>query len=162
MKKILITLCLFATFATAAHAQFERGKVVLNTSLTGLNLSYSDSEKGHFGLNAMGGYFILDNFALTGTVGMDLADQVNKYHFGVGGRYYMATNGLYFGGMVQDTSYSYKDADSDNDFSLVGEAGYAFFLSRTVTIEPAVYYNLSLSNGDYSTIGLKVGFSFYF
>jgi hypothetical protein len=161
MRKLFIGLCLLIV-SVAANAQFERGKVIINTSLTGLDLSYSDSEKGHFGLNAMGGYFILDNFALTGSVGMDLADKVNSYHFGVGGRYYLEDNGLYFGGMVQDTSYSYKDAGNDNSFSLMGEAGYAFFLSRTVTIEPSVYYNLSLSNGDYSKFGLKLGFSFYF
>ena len=39
------------------------------------------------------------------------------------------------------------------------EAGYAFFLSRTVTIEPAAYWNV---NGDRSKFGVKVGFGLYF
>ena len=35
----------------------------------------------------------------------------------------------------------------------------AYFLSRTVTIEPAVYWDI---NKDRSEFGLKVGFGFYF
>lgn len=161
MKKLFISVCLLV-IAISANAQFERGKVVLNTSLTGLDLSYSESSKGHFGLEAMGGYFLLDNIALTGNVGMSLNDAVNTYSFGVGGRYYFESNGIYIGAMLKDTSYSLKDADSDNDFAIVGEAGYAFFLSRSVTIEPAIYYSQSFSDNDYTKFGLKVGFSFYF
>ena len=49
-----------------------------------------------------------------------------------------------------------------NDVMPGVEVGYAFFLSRTVTIEPAVYYNQSLKNhSDYSEFGLKVGFGIY-
>ncbi len=161
MKKLFIGLCLLV-LSVAANAQFERGKILLNTSVTGIDLSYSDSEKGHFGLDAMGGYFVLDNFALTGTLGMDLRDNLDKYYVGVGGRYYLQDNGIFFGGMIKDTSYRYKNDNNENDFSLVGEAGYAFFLSKTVTIEPSVSYNLSLSNSDYSKLGFKLGFSFYF
>ena len=47
----------------------------------------------------------------------------------------------------------------DTKFSFGLEAGYAFFLTRTVTIEPAAYWNI---NDDRSKFGLKVGFGFYF
>lgn len=47
----------------------------------------------------------------------------------------------------------------DTKFSFGLEAGYAFFLTRTVTIEPAAYWNV---NSDRSKFGLKVGFGFYF
>jgi len=161
MKKLFIGLCLLA-LSVAGNAQFERGKIVVNTSVTGIDLSYSGSEKGRFGLDAMGGYFVMDNFALTGTLGMDLTDNLDKYYDGVGGRYYLQSNGLFFGGMIKDTSYRYKSDNNENDFSLVGEAGYAFFLSKTVTIEPAVSYNFSFLNSDYSKLGFKLGFSFYF
>ena len=120
MKKFFLGLCLLIV-SVAADAQFERGKVVLNTSLSGFDMSYNKQTKGHLGLDVMGGYFILDNFALTGTLGMDLSDAVNQYHFGVGARYYLEDNGLYFGGMVKDTSYSYKKASNDNDFALQAE-----------------------------------------
>ena len=40
--------------------------------------------------------------------------------------------------------------------------GYAYFLSRTVTIEPAIYYDQSFKDhSKYSTIGLKVGIGVY-
>ncbi len=40
--------------------------------------------------------------------------------------------------------------------------GYAFFISKTVTIEPALYYDQSLKDhSQYSTIGLKVGIGIY-
>ena len=161
MKKLFISLCLLIV-AISASAQFERGKVFVNTSLTGLDLSYNKSSKGHFGVEAMGGYFLLDNIALTGNICMDLGDAVDAYSFGVRGRYYFENNGIYIGAMLKDTSYSFKEASNDNDFAIVGEAGYAFFLSRTVTIEPAIYYSQSFTDNDYTQFGLKVGFSFYF
>ena len=42
------------------------------------------------------------------------------------------------------------------------EVGYAFFVSKTVTIEPAVYYDQSFKDhSNFSTIGLKVGVGIY-
>ena len=40
--------------------------------------------------------------------------------------------------------------------------GYAFFLSRHITIEPEIYYELSTKCSDYSGVGLKLGFALYF
>ena len=43
------------------------------------------------------------------------------------------------------------------------QLGYAFFLNRTVTIEPELYYNQSLKDhSDYSGFGLRIGFGIYF
>ena len=42
------------------------------------------------------------------------------------------------------------------------EVGYAFFVSKTVTVEPAVYYDQSFKDhSDFSTIGFKVGVGVY-
>jgi len=41
------------------------------------------------------------------------------------------------------------------------ELGYAFFVNRSVTNEPAVYYDHSFKNSDYSTVGLKIGIGIY-
>ena len=47
------------------HAQFEKGKWFVNPSITGLNLSYNtETDKAHFGLEAKGGAFLMDNVAL--------------------------------------------------------------------------------------------------
>jgi hypothetical protein len=82
----------------------------------------------------------------------------DKISVGAGGRYYIIQNGLYLGLNCKliHTDHSY------NDLMPGLEVGYAFFLSRTVTIEPAVYYDQSFKNhSDYSTIGLKVGIGVY-
>jgi hypothetical protein len=55
-----------------------------------------------------------------------------------------------------------KGGVEEDDYAFGVEAGYAYFLSKTVTIEPAVYYDMSFKDGDYSKIGLKIGFGFYF
>ena len=41
------------------------------------------------------------------------------------------------------------------------EVGYAFFINRSVTIEPAIYYDQSFKTHNYSNIGLKVGLGIY-
>lgn len=161
MKKILVVISLLIV-SLAANAQFERGKVLINTSLTGAGISYSSEEKGHFGIEATGGYFIFDNVALTSTFGMTLNDGLDTYHFGLGGRYYFDNCGIFVGGGLKATDYNYKDASDVSDFALTAECGYAFFVSKNITIEPCAYYNLSLKNSDYSKLGMKVGFSLYF
>ena len=42
------------------------------------------------------------------------------------------------------------------------QVGYAFFVSRTVTIEPELYYEQSFKNHkDYSNFGLRIGVGVY-
>ena len=80
-------------------------------------------------------------------------------HFtvGVSGRYYIVQNGLYLSAGVKllHANHNY------NDIMPGAEVGYAFFINRSVTIEPAVYYDQSFKKSDYSTIGLKVGLGIY-
>ena len=57
---------------------------------------------------------------------------------GVQGRYYIIQNGLYLG-----LGTKLAHTGSYNDVMPGLEVGYAFFVSRTVTIEPAVYYDQS-------------------
>lgn len=80
------------------------------------------------------------------------------YSLGVGGRYYFSKVGVFLGANVNVDRYDWGNLD-DTKFSFGMEAGYAFFLSRTVTIEPAAYWNV---NGDRSKFGVKVGFGLYF
>ena len=42
------------------------------------------------------------------------------------------------------------------------ELGYAFFINRTVTIEPALYYEQSIKDhSKYSNVGLRLGLGIY-
>lgn len=163
MKKILFTLILVMSALTAS-AQFEKHTSYLSTSLTGLNLSYSKEQKVSFGLQATGGYFVQDSWMIYGTFGYNHqfrrnSTDVNNVTVGAGGRYYIEQNGLYLNLGLQ---YEHRGSNA-NYVQLTPEVGYCFFVNEHVTIEPAVYYNLCLNKfSEGSTVGLKVGFGFYF
>lgn len=161
MKKFALVICLLVA-SVAAQAQFEKGKWVVNPSLTGLDFSYSKNEKAAFGLEAQGGAFLVDNVALLITAGADWSKALDTYKLGVGGRYYFDACGVYLGAGLNMKRLNFDKGGTFTDWGLGLEAGYAFFLTRTVTVEPAAYYNLSFKDSDWSKFGLKVGFGFYF
>ena len=147
------------TMAVTASAQFEEGKIYVNTSLTGLDMSYSGMEKARLGLQVQGGYMLMDNIMALGSLSIDHSDISDKITVGAGGRYYILQNGIYLGANIKavhgDGGY--------NDLLPGVEVGYAFFLNRNFTIEPAIYYDQSFkSHSDYSKIGLRIGFGYYF
>lgn len=159
MKKIIM---LFAALllTISASAQFEKGKVYAGASVSGFNLSYNGSNELSLGINAMAGTFAADNLLLYGLAGYDHPgkDLDDTFNVGVGGRYYITQNGIFLGANVK---YVHSES-SYNDFMPGIEVGYAFFISHTVTIEPAIYYQQSFKrHSDYSTIGLKIGFGIY-
>ena len=55
MKKLALAICLLVV-SIAAQAQFEKGKMILNPSVTGLDFSYSKNDKAKFGVGAQVGY----------------------------------------------------------------------------------------------------------
>lgn len=161
MRKKVIAMIAAMFMAVTANAQFEQGKVYLGGSLTGLNLKYSGIDNLSLGLQAQAGYMFDDNLMLLGQVAYDHnggKGSKNNVSFGVGGRYYIEQNGIYLGVNCKyiHGSHGY------NDVMPGVEVGYAFFLSRTVTVEPAIYYDQSFKNhSDFSTIGLKIGLGVY-
>lgn len=160
MKK-LITMIAVLLVTLTVSAQFEQDKVYFNGSLSGLNLSYNGLDKLNLGIEAQAGYLVEDNLMLLGN--MSYQHNGNKtvpeyISAGVGGRYYIIQNGIYLG-----ANCKYVHAFHNYNDVLPGiEVGYAFFLSRTVTVEPVIYYDQSLkSHSDYSTIGFKIGLGVY-
>ncbi len=160
MKK-LVMLFVALTMTLSGFSQFEQGKKYVGASLTGLDLSYSGVEDLNLGIEAKAGYLFADNLMLTAQAAYqhngndDVADYISV---GVGGRYYIIQNGLYLGvnAKLLHANHNY------NDIMPGIEVGYAFFVSKTVTIEPAIYYDQSFKNhSDYSKIGLRVGFGIY-
>ena len=160
MKKIAMFIIALAMSITA-NAQFEQGKVYIGASLTGVDLSYSGSEKFHLGVEATGGYFIMDNIMLKASAGVNYSgkdDDPTDFTLGLGGRYYILQNGLFLGANAKliHSNHNY------NDIMPEVEVGYAFFLSRTVTIEPSIYYDQSFrKHSDYSKFGARVGIGVY-
>lgn len=161
-KKIFI-VCVLLVVCMQAKAQFEKGKFFVNTSLTGLNLSHSKYEGTNFGLNVAGGAFIVDNFSvLVNFKGEYVENGMDETALGAGVRYYLSNCGVY-GGLGLAYKHLSNSVDRKNIVCMTPELGYAFFLNGTVTLEPAVYYDLSFMNcSEYSKLGFKIGFGFYF
>ena len=159
IKKIAV-VALGLMVSVGAHAQFESGKQYCGASLTGLNLSYNGSEELSLGIQAKAGYFFEDDMMLLAQAEYKhsgLEGVKDYWALGAQGRYYIEQNGIYLGaGMKLIHTCSY------NDVMPGVEVGYAFFVSKQVTIEPAVYYDQSFKNhSDYSTVGVKVGIGIY-
>jgi len=169
MKKIIACLVVLAA-TTLAHAQFEQNKWYFNASVTELGLTYSESEKFRMGAQATVGAFLFDDIALIlNGEGTWHKEGERSAAFGVGGRYYFNQNGIFLGTGIKFKHYEYQTEEEGeertskfNDGLWSFEAGYAFFLSRTVTIEPSIYYDLSFKDKDYSKLGFKLGFGLYF
>ena len=169
MKKTILSL-VCAVFALASNAQsftqpsldrppFGEGKFYVATALSGLDFKFTDCEKWNMDLSAKVGYLFADNWMVTAQVGYDWRQKSsNALTAGAGLRFYIEENGLYVGG---GANYVHKWHDYD-DFMPTVQLGYSFFLNRTVTIEPELYYNQSFKDNDYSGFGLRIGFGIYF
>ncbi len=162
MRKRLSLLLLSLLVAFSASAQFEQGKKYISASFSGLDLGYNGSSEFNVGLQLKGGYFLADNLAVVGTVGYNHVggddDTPDRFSLGAQGRYYILQNGIYLG-----VGATYKHANHNyNDILPSVEIGYAFFINRHVTIEPAVYYEQSFKDhSKYSNVGLRLGLGVY-
>lgn len=158
MRKITTLLLLFVA-ALTAHAQFEKGTKFVGLSTSGLGLSYSASEKFRLGLDAEAGYFVADCLMLHGNVGYEHTRSMDDVRVGAGVRYYFDQCGVYLGAGAEYNHFT----SNNNDLMIPLRAGYAFFINKNVTIEPALYYKMSLHDfSNNSTVGVSIGFNFYF
>ncbi|MBR4651238.1 MAG: outer membrane beta-barrel protein [Prevotella sp.] len=159
MKKFFLVFAMMA-MTVAVNAQFEAGKTFVGASVTGLDLNYNGARKWSIGVEGRAGQFITDNWLLFGQLGYQHRGDVkqNDFKIGVGGRYYILQNGIFLGA---NANYVHETKNY-NDFVPAIEIGYSFFVSRSVTIEPALYYEQSINDHkNRSTIGLKVGLGIY-
>lgn len=158
MKKYILSLLLLVV-CTGMKAQFDAGTKYLGVSATGLGMSYSTSEKFRFGVQADAGCFIADKLLLKANLGYNHTDNIDDFSAGLGLRYYFRENGIFLGA-GGEFDHLTKNV---NDIMIPVEVGYAFYLNHYITIEPAVYYKMSLDDfSDKSTVGVKVGLGFYF
>jgi outer membrane scaffolding protein for murein synthesis (MipA/OmpV family) len=158
MKRKILFLLLALTMSVASHAQFEQGKKYASASVSGLDLNFNDSENWKFDLSLKGGYMFEEAWMLTGELGYGYHKfEPNFFQLGAGVRYYIEQNGLFLGAGANYVHRNYKD-----DFMPTIQLGYSYFISRTVTIEPELYYNQSLKDhADYSGFGFRIGFGIY-
>ncbi len=161
MKRAALLVCLLVV-TMAAQAQFEKGKWVVDTSISGLNFSHNTGT-GHtnFGFEVQGGAFLVDNLALLVDIGAKWpGGDANNYEIGVGARYYFEKVGIYVGADLHANHWTaHEEEDKLTRIGFGMDVGYAFFLSKSVALEPALFWNI---DKDRSEFGVKVGFGFYF
>lgn len=167
MKKTIMMLLGGLLFTLAGNAQvqddrtpFYQGKWFAGASLSGFDLRYNSCEKWNFDLTGKCGYLFADNWMATGLFEYDYRNNAaNMFKVGLGARYYIEQNGLFLGAGM---NYVHQNHTYD-DFMPTAQVGYSYFLNRTVTVEPEIYYNQSLKNhSDYSGFGFRIGFAIYF
>lgn len=163
MKKILVSLVMLVVVTLSAQAQFEKDTWYVNASLTGLDLTHSKAEGTRFGFQAGGGGFLADNLALLiNFKGQYVKHGVDETMLGTQLRYYFSQCGVY-GGLGLAYKHLSIGSVKENLICFTPEVGYAFFLNKNLTLEPAIYYDLSLNEfKDYSKFGFKIGFGYYF
>ena len=144
---------------------FNTGKMFASAQFSNLNMNYTGYEKFHMDLGAKLGAFIADDImvgasAQVGYFSRGDIDNVAFQETNLGGfmRYYIEQNGLYLG---VGANWAWKH-NVYNDFQPEVNAGYAFFISHTVTIEPELYYRQSfVCHSKYSSFGLRLGIGIY-
>lgn len=159
MKK-LVLLVLLTVATTSAFAQFEKGTKYVGASLTGLNMAINDRQHFSFGLDAKAGYFIKDYWMVEGTFGWHTSrTHLDRCQIGAKLRYAQVENGLYY---ACGLKYIHE-RKSFNDLQLTPELGYCYYLNHYISVEPAIYYDMSFTDfSKKSEVGLKVGIGIYF
>lgn len=158
MKKLILSVLLLFV-CLVGRAQFQAGTKYLGLSSTSLGFSYSTTEKARFDVGIQGGLFLADQFLMQATAKYNHTDIIDDVNLGLGFRYYFIENGIFLGAGGEFIHLT----KNNNDVNIPVEVGYAFYLNHYVTIEPSVYYKMSLDDfSDKSTVGIKIGFGFYF
>ena len=159
MKK-LVLLALLTVATTSAFAQFEKGTKYVGASLTGLNMAINDRQHFSFGLDAKAGYFIKNYWMVEGTFGWHTSrTHLDRCQIGAKLRYAQVENGPYY---ACGLKYIHE-RKSFNDLQLTPELGYCYYLNHYISVEPAIYYDMSFTDfSKKSEVGLKVGIGIYF
>ncbi|MDR2891368.1 MAG: hypothetical protein LBV18_07250 [Alistipes sp.] len=156
MKKLFLSAAAVLLVAVGANAQnFSKGDWFLGASVSNLQLDHAfvDGDSAtSFELQAQGGYFVGNKFAVDLGVGAGIVEDISAFTFGVGVRYYPVGN--FFARVGFDGA---KIEDLDLLSQLGVSLGYDLFVSDNVFFEPSVYYRKILNDGGANSIGLSLG-----
>ena len=163
MKKKILTLLVGLMATAATHAQFTydtppfgQGKVYVGASMSGFDIG-SINSNFHINLSAKGGYMVMDNLLALGELSYNYVEHTDGViSLGAGARYYIEQNGIFLG-----AGFKLYDMTNNLDFQPNISVGYSYFLNRTVTIEPELYFDFSTKDFDNSRYGLRIGIGIY-
>ncbi len=160
MKKIFLTVLLVVAGVSGMKAQFEQGKWYVGATTNAAGLSYSKESKFSLNLGVNAGYMFEEAWMAIGEAGLDYRNSdMQQLYVGAKCRYLIEQNGLF---LQLGTKYVHG-APNFNDVQITPEVGYCYFLNGHLTLEPSVYYDVSLSDfSDKSRFGVKVGLGWLF
>lgn len=158
LRKGMLVL-LVAVTSLSASAQFEKYTSYLNTSLTGMGLSYSKDSKFKMGVQATGGYFVEDGWMIYGRLGYEhqgargAMKNRNDLQVGVGGRYYIEQNGIFLGlGLTFQHASNVTSTQTINSVESVLPDGSHLMRETVLT---------KYGNRNYMHLSPEVGYCFY-
>lgn len=166
MRKIILAiLAVFVFGFVNAQEQTAKGKWLIEantgswtTGNTSFSLTAVDGGNTAWSVGLEGGYFVAKDLAIKAGLGYsDNGSSYTPFSYKVGAKYYIASEfpvGIDFTGI----------SGSGSNASWVGfQGGYAWFVSNTVSIEPAIRYNATLDKAKANSAfqGL-IGFALHF
>ena len=160
MKKFLTVLVLAFVCASASFAQFEKGRKYLGADMNGLGLSYSRESDVTLDIGGNAGYCVEDNLLVIGHLGLDYTyKDLQSLSVGAKLHYYIADSGVYLGAGARFL----REFIDNNDFQVVPEVGYCYFLNGHLALQPSVYYGISFSDfKEKSRVGFSLGLGWFF
>jgi len=156
---------------TTSQAQLQKGNLMVGANLMDLNVSFGDKSQFSMDIVPKLGYFIQDNIAIGGQVGLHYEttkDAGNSFRYEVGafGRYYFSPaevspllkHGRFFGeanlGIGGDNSAAVG-------LSFGVGPGYSYFITPNVGLEALLKLQGIAGTGSSVGIGFGLGFQIY-
>lgn len=173
MKKVLLAGA-FALFGLS-NAQIQEGNWMVGGQVA--NMQFTNGV--NINLTPQVGYFVKDNWAVGAQVGLNVyspkgvSETQTNWDLGVFTRYYFGNNevnsilknGRFFGeGTVGFGGVNSSSASSTNGIQLGIGAGYAYFITKNVSLDAILKFNTTAGGGSSSgtgDLGLNVGFQIF-
>jgi hypothetical protein len=171
--QVIITI-VAAMFASTTFAQvpeqLKKGNILIETSLTNVNIRFTNGVSLNIG--GQGGYFVMDNLAIVGGLGLSVISQptgdgwggtsnqtTTTFELGAGARYYFLANST--GGLFAAGGFKVTVGSGDAIFGLLLNGGYAFFINKYISIEPMMILDLPFAKGTSVNFLIGAGISIY-
>jgi hypothetical protein len=163
-NKYFLCAFLFSMIAFSSYAQTDKGHFLIGGDLP---FSARLNNGSGVSLSPQFGYFIVDNFALGGLIGLSTGEGYTSYALGPFARYYFETGkdklkpfGQLFLGLGGDSNNYYSTSST----GLTGNvaAGLAIFLNEHVALEPN--FRVDFDSRTYvqsGTVSLNLGLQVY-
>lgn len=167
--------------ATISNAQIQEGNLMVGVNLANIDLDLQkNNTRFGLGITPKIGYFIQDNLALGGELGLGFESAKNtfaiNYNISAFGRYYIGdpravilNHSRFFleaNAGIAGRNYKVKDVPSasTNGLGLGIGAGVAYFITPNIGLETLLKYNQIVGFGTSPTTGglsLNIGFQIY-